>query len=75
MNMRRNHRIIMLLLIAAIAVLLLAGVVTRPGTGRTVLMYLVIGLGVAAMIEGVLFALKPGWFRDKVQHQPHENRD
>ena len=48
---------------------------TGSGTTRTVLMYLVIAMGLAAMIEGAIFVLKEGSFRDKVKHHPHEIRD
>jgi len=65
MNKRRNHKIVLLLLIAGVVILLLAGAAVKPGTGRTVLMYLVIAMGLGAVIEGLMFAMKPGWFREK----------
>ena len=73
MNKLRYHKLILLLLITAVIILLLIGASVKPGIAKSVLLYLVIAMGVGAIIEGMIFAMKPGWFREKSRN-PDEDR-
>jgi len=68
-----NYRVTFWSLMGAAIVVMGIVMCLPPGDERTMFRSIAINFGAAALVVMIMYRLKPGWFRNKVQHHPDEH--